>query len=181
MRSDIDTLIDIDDDASMLFDSMGMYLDALSEREVVKAARNRWSRCLEAGTVLVAVEPSGREIGFAALGHRDCEPYLDQLSVRRWSMGYGVGTALLSAITKTAAEMGGHFLWLTTYNHLSWNRPYYERRGFVAVSADTCGQDLQRELEFERSLLPEPEQRIPMRLRLRDPQAIRTRTPGPNM
>jgi GNAT superfamily N-acetyltransferase len=167
VSADIDTLQHIDSDASELFESAGLHLDAERELELSRAERSRWLRCLENGDVLVAVDPSGREVGFAALGERDREPYLDQLSVLRASMGQGIGRALLYASIKRVSERGAHFLWLTTYGHLSWNRPFYERHGFAVVSQSQCGEEMQRELLFERSLLPDSEHRVAMRRDLR--------------
>lgn len=161
--ADIDTLAAIDLDASTLFDRAGLHLDPRSERELSVAERERWLACLAAGTVLIAASRSGEDVGFAAVGMRDGEPYLDQLSVRVSSMGRRIGTTLLYASMTVAMNGGGRLLWLTTYNHLSWNRPYYERHGFVLVSPEQCGEELRRELLFERRLLPGPEQRVVMR------------------
>lgn len=161
--SDIDLLIEIDNDASVLFEYAGLHLDAARDREVTLAARVRWLRCLRAGGVLVATDRSGHETGFAAVGERDGQPFLDQLSVRRAAMGQGIGTALLDAALQLARRVGGSALWLTTYDHLSWNRPFYEHHGFEIVAAGQCGRELQRELAFERRLLPDPGHRIAMK------------------
>jgi GNAT superfamily N-acetyltransferase len=160
---DLDLLVHIDNDASLLFEQAGMLLDLERDLEITTAARYRWLRCLSAGTVLIATDDSGESIGFAALGLRDGEPYLDQLSVRLSAMRQGVGTELLEASLAVAKQARGRALWLTTYAHLSWNRPYYERNGFAVVPAEECGEELRRELSFERRLLPSPEHRVPMR------------------
>lgn len=157
---DIDLLIDIDNDASMLFEQAGLRLDAARDREITLAARRRWLQCLGAGTVLISVEPADGPVGFAAVGERDGEAYLDQLSVRMKSMGQGLGTELLNAAMSRAR---GPALWLTTYDHLSWNRAYYQRHGFVVILPEECGSELQGELSFERRLLPDPEHRVAMR------------------
>src|SRR5262249_46822205 len=135
---DIDGLVEIDSDASVLFERAGLRLDFPAEHEVAMAERGRWLRCLSAGTLLIAVDAFGKHVGFAAVGMLDREPYLDQLSVRVSAMGRGIGTELLRASVRMAAEAGGRSLWLTTYGHLSWNRPYYERHGFVLVPPEQC-------------------------------------------
>jgi len=163
---EIELLIDIDNDASTLFEEAGLRLDAARDLEVTLAARERWMKCVSAGTVLVAVSQFCELMGFAAVAERDGELYLDQLSVRRGFMRQGVGTELLHAAMKLAMQMGGHSLWLTTYDHLSWNRPYYERHGFVVIRAEALGPQMREELSFERRLLPDPEHRIVMRSRL---------------
>ena len=163
---DIELLIDIDTDASTLFENAGLRLDAARDLEITLAARDRWMKCLCAGTVIIAIDQSGEAKGFAAVGARDAAPYLDQLSVRTCFMGQGIGTELLYAAMTVAMQAGGRALWLTTYNHLSWNRPYYERHGFVVIPADQCGEQLQAELLFERRLLPDPQHRVVMRKQL---------------
>jgi GNAT superfamily N-acetyltransferase len=166
LTADIDILADIDNDACALFVRAGLDLDLPTEHEVTMAERERWLICLAAETVLIAVDRAGAEVGFAAIGFRDAEPYLDQLSVRVSSMGRGIGTAMLRASMRMALDQGGHALWLTTYNHLSWNRPFYERHGFVLVSPEHCGEELRSELSFERRCLPRPEERVVMRKNL---------------
>ncbi len=161
--ADIDMLADIDRDAGALFESAGLQLDTQNERELTLAERKRWLACLAAGPVMIAVDRAGEGVGFAAVATRDDEPYLDQLSVRLRSMGQRIGTALLSAAVTVARQGGGQALWLTTYSHLSWNRPYYERHGFVLVSPEQCGEELRDELALERRLLPKPEERVVMR------------------
>ena len=141
VAQDIDLLVDIDNDASTLFEQAGLRLDAARDLEVTLAARDRWQKCIACGTVLMAVDHSGAAKGFAAVGARDGAPYLDQLAVRTCSMRQGVGTDLLYAATAMASRAGGQVLWLTTYNHLSWNRPYYERHGFAVISEHKARPD----------------------------------------
>jgi hypothetical protein len=64
-------------------------------------------------------------------------------------MRQGMGTALLYAAMKLAMQargrVHGRALWLTTYQHLRWNRPYYEHHGFVIVAWQRCGEQLRDE------------------------------------
>jgi GNAT superfamily N-acetyltransferase len=161
--SEIDTLCAIDLDASTLFERAGLHLELPSDHEFAIAERNRWLRCLAAGTVLLAMDATNEPIGFAAAGVRDDEPYLDQLSVRTEFMRLGIGTVLLEATARMAKDAGGRSLWLTTYGHLSWNRPFYERAGFIAIPERECGPDISQELNYERRWLPFPEERVVMR------------------
>jgi GNAT superfamily N-acetyltransferase len=165
--ADLDTLGDIDLDASELFVQAGLDVELPNEHEFALAERTRWLCSLSSGNTLLAVSASGRVLGFAASGTRDREPYLDQLSVLRGSMRAGVGSALLSATEKRARASGARSLWLTTYSHLSWNRPFYERRGFVVVPEAGLGREMRAELEYERRWLPAPEERVAMRKELR--------------
>jgi len=58
---------------------------------------------------------------------------------------------------------GAEPLWLTTYAHVPWNAPFYERHGFVAVPESACAPALLAALEEQRRFLPAPQQRIAMR------------------
>jgi GNAT superfamily N-acetyltransferase len=165
--ADIDTLCEIDLDASELFARAGLDVELANEHEFALAERTRWLCSLSSGSTLLAVSRSGSVLGFAASGARDRQPYLDQLSVRRGSMRSGVGSTLLEATENKARASGARTLWLTTYRHLSWNRPFYERRGFVVVPEAQLGREMLAQLEYERRWLPAPEERVVMRKELR--------------
>jgi GNAT superfamily N-acetyltransferase len=161
--AEIDTLCEIDADASTLFVEAGLDLDLPSGHEFLVAERSRWLRSLAAGKTLLIIGSTGMALGFAASGLRDGEPYLDQLSVRTHFMRIGLGTALLGATENMARAAGGRALWLTTYRHLPWNRPFYERAGFNVVSEAECGPEMMAELMYERRWLPVPQERVVMR------------------
>src|SRR5579885_2728549 len=113
--NELETLCDIDRDACGLFDAAGYELTPAHSVEYAARERSRWAACLESGRVLIASDRSGRPIGFAALALLDGEPYLEQLSVRIFAMRRGIGTALLTAAERVAAQAPGRLLWLTTY------------------------------------------------------------------
>ena len=164
---DLDLLFDIDRDASRLFERAGLNMAPANEFELAAAERRRWLECLRSGAALLAANRSGESIGFVALGVLDGEPYLEQLSVRMHAMRCGVGKALLGEAVRVAAETRAQSLWLTTYGHLSWNRPFYERAGFSTVPTEQWGREIAQEVRFQRRLLPEPEQRVVMHGALR--------------
>jgi GNAT superfamily N-acetyltransferase len=165
---EIDTLWEIDTDAGMIFDRAGLFLDLPPDHEFAIAERSRWQRCLASGGVLLAIDASGRSLGFAACGMLDAEPYLEQLSVRSAAMRCGIGSALLHAAEYNVRLGGGRTMWLTTYGHLPWNRPFYERAGYVVVREEECGPDIRGELNFQRRWLPAPQERVAMRKQLAD-------------
>lgn len=170
--NDLETLCDIDLDASRLFDQAGLELTPAHSVEFAAAERSRWLECLKSGTVFVASDHSGAPVGFAALRVLDGEPYLEQLSVRMAAMRRGIGAGLLSAAECVAAKTQSRTLWLTTYRHLPWNAPFYEKAGFVTVPVEECGTELLLELLFQRRLLPEPDERVAMRKTLSAPTDI---------
>ncbi len=58
---------------------------------------------------------------------------------------------------------GGEELWLTTYSHVPWNRPFYERHGFVTIPEPDCPAWIVALLNAQREALPAPDKRIAMR------------------
>jgi GNAT superfamily N-acetyltransferase len=160
---ELDLLFEIDRDASRLFERAGLTLALPNELELAAAERRRWLKCLRAGTTLIALNWAGEPVGFAAMWALDGEPYLEQLSVRTRAMRRGIGSALLSASERLVQQASARSLWLTTYRHLSWNRPFYERAGFAVVAPDGWGQEMAEEVRFQRRLLPDPHERVVMR------------------
>lgn len=167
-------LRDIDDDAGVLFDRAGLQLDLPGDHEFVVTERERWQRCLLEGRVIVALDARGREVGFAATCLIDTEPFLAQLSVRHAHMRRGLGATLLQAtVDSLAADHAA--LWLTTYDHLPWNRPFYERHGFARIAEQDCGDGVRAELALERRSLPLSQHRVAMRRALRREPGVSAR------
>jgi GNAT superfamily N-acetyltransferase len=164
---DLATLGEIDADAGAVFEQAGLFLDLPEAHEFPVAERRRWRECLLARTTLVAVERTSGPIGFAAVGKKDGEAYLAQLSVRQRFMRCGIGGALLEAACEIALAFGSRKMWLTTYGHLPWNRPFYERHGFRVVPEHECGPELLGEHAIEKRWLPVPHERVVMRRELR--------------
>ena len=160
---DLATLGEIDADASALFEQAGLFLDLPETHEFPLAERRRWKECLAARTTLIAVDDLSGEIAFAALGRKDGAAYLAQLSVRQRCMRRGIGSALLEAAAEMAEAMGSRTLWLTTYSHLPWNRPFYEQHDFDVMPENACGPELLSEHQIEKRLLPAPDERVVMR------------------
>lgn len=155
---ELDEVLAIDDDASTLYAEAGLPLGITREHPFAVAERARWARALAQGRAFFAMEE--RPIGIAVLGVVDGAPYLDQLSVRREAMGRGVGRALLEHALAWAA---GRPLWLTTYDHLPWNRPFYERAGFAVVHEGEWGPGIRAIVAEQREHLPDPHARVVMR------------------
>ena len=163
---EIERLRAIDDDAATLYAEHGIAIVLDSDHVFSRTELERWQRAAELQQVFLALDAAGNDLGFAALELACGEPYLDQLSVRRAAMRRGLGTRLLSRSIAWAREGGGTVLWLTTYRHLPFNLPYYERHGFVTVPDDSCSPGIRAHLEEQRHFLPKPTERVAMRLAL---------------
>lgn len=156
---ELQKLVAIDDDAGELYVQAGLKFELEKDSPFVVAESVRWAVAIERGLAHVAVDHHDQPIGFVTLGVVDGEPYLDQIAVRRSIMRRGVGTLLLRHAILWSSNRP---LWLTTYSHFPWNRPYYERHGFVVVSEEACGPELCNILREQREALPDPGQRIAM-------------------
>lgn len=156
---ELQALVEIDDQASELYLQAAITLALGKDHPFVVGESVRWADAIDNKLAHVAVDAHDRPIGFLTLRLVDGEPYLDQLAVHPSHMQHGVGTALLQQAISWSAKRP---LWLTTYSHLSWNRPYYERHGFVVVPESGCGSELRSILEEQRAVLPHPANRVAM-------------------
>lgn len=166
-------LVEIDDDAGQLYTEAGLRIELAPDHPFLAAEQERWRSALAQGRVLLAVDAQDRGLGFAALGtlgSDEAAPYLEQLSVRRAAMGQGIGRRLLRRAIARAeandAQRGNArhgWLWLTTYAHLRWNRPFYESEGFAVVPEAEWLPAIAQHVAEQRACLPDPEQRIAMR------------------
>ena len=163
LPSELGVLVAIDDDASQLYAEHGIQLTLTPDHEFCRAERARWQRSLTLGRALLAVDRDGHGAGFATLDWLDEAAYLDQLAVRLGAMRQGIGRSLLEHARAWGRAEGARALWLTTYGHLRFNRPYYERHGFEVVPDADCGPSLRHHLDEQRRFLPEPTERVAMR------------------
>lgn len=163
LASEIPILKDIDDDASALYAECALSIELGQDHVFVRAELVRWLRSIELQRAFLAVDQTGRGLGFATLDVVDGEPYLDQLAVRVDAMRRGIGRRLLACAVDWARAAGGSALWLTTYDHVPFNRPYYERHGYLVVPEDACGPGILHHIHEQRRYLPAPAERIAMR------------------
>lgn len=88
------------------------------------------------GAVLIIGQPV---LGFVHVIELDGRHHLDALAVRPHAQRRGYGTRLLNAACGVVADAGGDELTLTTFDHVPWNRPWYEQRGFEALTEPLPG------------------------------------------
>jgi GNAT superfamily N-acetyltransferase len=152
----------IDDDAGEMFNEIGISFGIPDAHPFVVAEHERWRLAVARGDLWFALSDDV-PVGFLVLGRRDGLAYLDQLSVRTAYGRRGIGRTLLEKACEVCRGRGDTEVWLTTYDHVPWNRPFYERAGFVRVSVDACGTEICAILAEQRAALPAPEQRVAMR------------------
>jgi GNAT superfamily N-acetyltransferase len=157
---EIEEMVAIDVDACTLYVEAGLDADLGPDHPYSIAERACWTRCASEGNASLAARPGARPVGLLVLDRVDGTPYLEQLSIRRVAMRQGLGRRLLERAIEWA---GGEPLWLTTYGHIPWNRPFYERHGFVTIPEPECPPWVVAILEEQRRALPAPEERVAMR------------------
>jgi GNAT superfamily N-acetyltransferase len=158
--AEIDELVAIDDDACRLYEQAGLAVALGPEHPFSRAERASWTRAAGEGNAFLAEQADGRSVGLLVMDLVGGAPYLEQLSVRTSAMRRGLGRHLLGY---ALAWAGRRPLWLTTYAHLPWNRPFYESAGFVVVPVSQCPPEMVAILDDQRRWLPAADQRIAMR------------------
>jgi len=151
--------VGIDDDACTLYGRAGLHFDIGPDHPFSRQEHARWSSAASRGLLYFACVGDGPPVGMMVLGHVNGACRLDQLSVRTGAMRQGIGSRLVAFAVEWAA---GRPLWLETYAHLPWNRPFYERHGFVVTPPAGAPAEVQAFLAEQRRWLPAPEQRIVM-------------------
>jgi GNAT superfamily N-acetyltransferase len=100
----------------------------LGSADVLDEAVHR--QALRDGWLWVAEGPGERPVGFALAAAQGPLALLAELDVHPDHGRRGLGRALVQAVASAARQRGCHQLTLTTFAHLPWNAPMYERLGF---------------------------------------------------
>jgi GNAT superfamily N-acetyltransferase len=87
------------------------------------------------GRLWVAMTDDGRAVGFALAGELDGDAHLLELDVHPDHGRKGIGAALVRRVVAWARVQRFPALTLTTFRHLPWNAPFYQRLGFRILSA----------------------------------------------
>lgn len=154
---------DIDDDATAAYAKVGIELVLPHEHPFVQDEEARWAAALADGRLLFACSPEGTPLGFIAFGLVDGKPYVHQISVRCSAARRGIGQLLMERVKRWSLAAGE--LWLTTYRHVAFNRPWYERLGFRCEDPARGGPELRAIVAKENAALPAPDSRVVMRFR----------------
>jgi GNAT superfamily N-acetyltransferase len=113
--------------------------------------------------VLASAQADGRlwvalaadeSIGFAFVRTVDGLGHLEEMNVHPDHGRRRLGSHLLDAALQWSRSCGFRGLTLATFDHIPWNRPFYERRGFSRLETAQCGAELLRILaaEWDRGL-----------------------------
>jgi GNAT superfamily N-acetyltransferase len=112
-----------------------------------------------AGRSYVALDERGGVCGFVLVEVVDGNAHVEEIAVDPFDQGTGVGTELLEAVV---LRSGFEVVTLTTFRDVPWNRPFYERRGFVVVPSASCGPELTAKVASEAAHGLDPSIRVVM-------------------
>lgn len=87
-----------------------------------------------AGTSWVAVDAEDAPVGFIACERRHGGLHICEFAVDAALHDRGIGSALLGHAVDFARCKKLRAVTLTTFRNLSWNQPYYAKRGFITVT-----------------------------------------------
>ena len=90
----------------------------------------------------VALTGDRMPVGFAMVDTIDGVAHLDELDVLPEFGRRGIGTRLVNTIIDWARENRSPRVTLTTFRHLPWNAPFYEKLGFVTMADEELGAGL---------------------------------------
>lgn len=118
------------------------------------------------GDRLIAAEhtPTSRLVGFALILDMDDVGHLHEMDVLPEHGRRGLGGALIEAVVAWAREQQRAAVTLTTFDHLPWNRPFYERHGFRVLGEVEITPALRHLLDQEEAAGLDRSKRVAMRM-----------------
>lgn len=111
------------------------------DQEVLTAA-------VEAEQLIVA-DVDSQVVGFALTGMLDNYLHLYEMSVHPDFGRRGIGRKLVNATKAAAAASSLPGITLTTFSHIPWNAPFYQRCGFQILSETQISPELKKILQQE--------------------------------
>ena len=97
----------------------------------------------------VFVDAADRQVAYLLVDAVDGRGHVEQVSVHPKHAHNGIGRQLIDHADSWAAEHAMAGLTLTTYVHVPWNGPYYQRLGFRYMQDDEIGEGLRAIRESE--------------------------------
>lgn len=173
---DIALLPSIERQAVRLFENWlaetGLTLEVLEQVTSAEEFEDARAR----GQLWVAVSATDGPVGFAQVVILDQLAHLDELDVIPTYGRRGIGSRLVDEVCQWAAQAGYERVTLSTFRHVPWNAPFYERRGFVAVDPEQLGAEHVELVEAERARRLRTDLRVVMELRTRESRPAFDRT-----
>lgn len=135
---DAPLLGDIERAAAQRFAGIG--LDRIAQGRPTSAAE--YLEAVAEGFLWVVETAAGAPAGLALAGRVDGQGYLAEVAVHPDHAGQRLAARLISEVERQAAAEGCRRLFLTTFDVVPWNRPYYEKLGFAVLPEAQAGAGL---------------------------------------
>lgn len=119
------------------------------------------------GMLWVALSSNDEPVGFAIVRMVDGLAYLQEIDVHPDHSRRGIGTSLIHSVCAWARSHRMAAVTLTTFRHLAWNAPFYERLGFRPLKPDELTPGLVTVLADEVASGLDPTKRVAMLKQLR--------------
>jgi GNAT superfamily N-acetyltransferase len=161
-RDELETLRSIERGAGRAFSAVGMARIAADEPPSVAILESHRAN----GRAWVAVDTQDRPIAYMLTSVVDGSAHIDQISVDPTHARHGLGAALIDHLAAIARTEGRAALTLTTFRDVPWNRPYFERLGFMIVEPADQGAELAAVVSRESVTIPSDAPRVAMRRRV---------------
>lgn len=144
---DLPVLREVERSAGALFRDLGMHVVAEDEPPSVADLL----AFQQDGRAWVATDAADRPVGYLLVDVVDGAAHVEQVSLHPAHGRQGLGRALLLAAFAWAERQGLGAVTLTTFAHVAWNAPYYQRLGFQVLREDELGEGLRRLRDHEAS------------------------------
>lgn len=117
---------------------------------------------LEEQLLWVALTEDETPVGFALLEREGDFLHLEELDVHPDHGRKGIGSALVHKVCDWGRGQGYKRMTLTTFQHIPWNRPFYEKLNFQVIPERQLSADLKRRMQRETGRGMEPGLRVAM-------------------
>jgi GNAT superfamily N-acetyltransferase len=94
------------------------------------------------GQLWVVETAAEQPVGLAIADRLDGGAYLAEIAVHPDHGGQRLAARLIAEIERQAVAEGCRRLYLTTFDAVPWNRPYYEKLGFTVLAEAEAGPQL---------------------------------------
>jgi len=118
------------------------------------------------GLLLVAIEDGAAPVGFAVCTVIDNYLHLLEIDVASRVQRLGIGSMLLDKVIDLVVQRGCDWVSLTTFSHLAWNAPWYQKWGFAIMIHEELPEFLADILSEEKTRGLNPNNRVAMRREL---------------
>jgi GNAT superfamily N-acetyltransferase len=122
-------------------------MDAIADDE--PASFTELAISLDKGPSWVSVDDAARVIAYLVSFPMDDRLFIEQVTVHPSNARRGLGAELLATASAWAGDRELRGVILTTFEHVPWNAPYYERLGFEIVAEGKWSAALQLRVRAE--------------------------------